>query len=93
MFLNPSTWYQGPGTRDPGTRDQGPGTRDHGPETRDQGPRTRGTRDQGPGTRDQRPRGSQKDAWEAAWGTPGASLVKEDFEGKTSQLAETFDEK
>ena len=43
MFLNPSTWYQGPETRDPGTRDQGPGTKDQGPGTRDQGP--------GPGTR------------------------------------------
>ena len=38
MFLNPSTWYQGP-DQGPGTRNQGPRTRDLGPGTRDQRPR------------------------------------------------------
>ena len=70
-----------PGTRDQAPRDQGPGTRDQGPRTWDQGPGTRG----------------QGEAKRTLGRLPGehlgASLVKEDFEGKTSKLAEAFDEK
>ena len=65
----------------PGTR---PGTQ--GP--RDQGP---GTWDQGPGTRGQ---GKAKKTLGRLLGEHlGASLVKEDIEGKTSKLVEAFDGK
>ena len=78
---------QGPGTGT-GTRDRGPGTgtRDQGPGpgTRDRGPRTR---DQGPGTRDQRPRGGQKDAWEAALGTPGSQPGQRGFWRQNKQIS------